>query len=226
VAALRLASLAILLAATPAPAQEMTLPPVPAEDVATLADMFPDGLPSLLTPETLTRSYRLPPNIAAGHPDSATVQYSEGPVKFAVGSKVTPNKPATTSVVPQIPDPKIVGGAAGGTGEVKGEVRLTEGQWELYGTQKFGVVQADGASPAAQDSTTFGSLYHLPGATGGKIGASLELAPTDERKTRIEYRQQFGPAEGFVAAEQTFVPEGSTAKTPPPSVRGGVSRKF
>jgi hypothetical protein len=61
--------------------------------------------------------------------------------------------------------------------------------------------------------------------SGGKIGASLEMNSADERKTRIEYRQPLGPAEGFIAAEQTFLPV-QTEHRPPAAVRAGVNRKF
>jgi hypothetical protein len=198
----------------------------PFTDPSALNEMFPHGLPSLLAPESVATNYRLP----AAAPDAKAptgVQYSEGPLKYEVGTSVKTNTP-TASITPSVPDPRVLGaspgGAAGGNGEVKGQVRSADG-WELYGTQRFGVI--DGERPVAQDSTTFGSAYNLPGPlTGAKIGASLELTPADERKARVEYRQKFGPAEGFIAAEQTFVPDRSPAKEPPPSVRGGVTRKF
>jgi hypothetical protein len=129
-----------------------------------------------------------------------------------------------TSIIPQMPDPRMLGGAAGGSGEVKGQVRTSEGQWELFGSQRFGM--NDGGPPVAQDSTTLGSAYLLPDwMAGGKIAASVELAPSDEKKARLEYRQKFGPAEAFVGAEQTFQPHQTDTKGPA-SVRGGVARKF
>jgi hypothetical protein len=129
-----------------------------------------------------------------------------------------------TSIIPQMPDPRVLGGAAGGSGEVKGQVRTPEGQWELFGSQRFGMV--DGGPPVAQDATTLGSAYLLPDwLAGGRIAASVELAPSEEKKARLEYRQKFGPAEAFVGAEQTFQPHQTDTKAPA-SVRGGVARKF
>ncbi|MEX0589865.1 MAG: hypothetical protein WD207_02135 [Xanthobacteraceae bacterium] len=198
-------------------------------DPAALAALFPNGAPNLLAPESMATSYRLPSSVPP--PDAKQkvptgVKYSDGSLKYEVGTNVTTNK-ATTSIIPPVPDPNALGGAAGGAGEVKGQVLYAEGQWELFGTQKFGVTQADGSRPAAQESTTFGSAYQLPDwLAGGKIGASLELAPSDERKTRVEYRHKFGPAEGFIAAEQTFVPDRTDVKQAPAAVRGGVIRKF
>jgi hypothetical protein len=118
----------------------------------------------------------------------------------------------------------VLGGAAGGSGEVKGQVRPADGQWEFFGAQRFGMPDSQ---PLAQNGTTFGSAYLLPDwLLGGKIAASVELAPSDERKTRLEYRQKFGPAEAFVGAEQTFQPHQNDLKSAPTSVRGGVGRKF
>jgi hypothetical protein len=233
---MRQVSLAILLLALPVPAFAQSEAPSTVEpdlavkpDAAALAALFPNGAPSLLTPESIATNYRLPaivPSPDAKQKVPFSIKYSDGPLKYELGTNVSANKAAAT-IIPQVPDPHALGGAAGGAGEVKGHVAYAGGQWELYGTQKFGVTQADGLVPVAQDSTTFGSTYQLPDwLAGGKIGASLELAPSDERKTRVEYRQKFGPAEGFVAAEQTFVPDRADAKHPSAAVRGGVIRKF
>jgi hypothetical protein len=233
---MRQVPLAVLLLALAVPVfaqseapQSGTTESEPAFDRAALAGLFPDGAPNLLAPDSMATSYRLPASVPP--PDAkqqlpTSLKYSDGPLKYEVGTSITTNK-APTSIIPPVRDPNVLGGAAGGAGEVKGQVLYSEGQWELYGTQKFGVVQADGARPAAQESTTFGSNYLLPDwMAGGKIGASLELAPADEKKTRVEYRQKFGPAEGFIAAEQTFVPDRSEVKHPPAAVRGGFVRKF
>lgn len=228
---MRQVPLAILLLAYAAPVQAQTadMPYAAESDPGALADLFPNGAPNLLAPESIATSYRLPSSMQPRDAKTKVptgLEYSDGPMKYEVGTSASVNKP-TTSIIPTIPDPKVVGGAAGGSGEVKGEVRFTEGQWELYGSQKFGVVQADGAAPSPRESTVFGSTYKLPAwSAGGKIGASLELAPGHDRKTRVEYRQTFGPAEGYVAAEQTFAPESLEAKDPVPTFRGGVSRKF
>jgi hypothetical protein len=192
-------------------------------DLSAIAGMFPEGAPSLFTPESMATSYRLP---AAVQPDpnaAPNLKYSDGQLQYELGTNVKTNR-QTTSIVPQIPDPRVIGGAAGGTSEVKGQVRTSEGQWEVFGSQRFGM--ADGGPPVAQDSTTLGSAYLLPDwMAGGKIAASVELAPTDEKKARIEYRQKFGPAEAFVGAEQTFQPHQTDTKSPA-AVRGGVARKF
>ena len=234
---MRQVPLTILLLAYAAPvqAQHADMPYAAESELAAepdpgaFADLFPNGAPNLLAPESIATSYRLPSSIPPRDAKTKVptgLKYSDGPVKYEVRTNASANKP-TTSIIPTIPDPKVVGGAAGGSGEVKGEVRFTEGQWELYGSQKFGVVQADGSAPSPQESTVFGSTYKLPAwSTGGKIGASLELAPGDDRKTRVEYRQTFGPAEGYVAAEQTFAPETLKPKAPVPTFRGGVTRKF
>jgi hypothetical protein len=228
--------LAILLLALPVPAFAQSGAPSSMEtdlavepDAAAIAALFPNGAPSLLTPESIAPNYRLPaivPSPDAKQKVPTSIKYSDGPLKYEFGTKVTTNRAATT-IIPPVPDPNVLGGAAGGAGEIKAHVAYADGQWELYGTQKFGVTQADGLMPAAQESTTFGSTYQLPDwMAGGKLGASLELTPSDERKTRLEYRRKFGPAEGFVAAEQTFVPDRADAKHPPAAVRGGVIRKF
>jgi hypothetical protein len=195
-------------------------------DPSAIAGVFPDGAPSLFTPESMATSYRLPTGVQP--PDTigqipAGMKYSDGQLHYEVGSNMKTNR-QVTSIIPQMPDPRMLGGAAGGSGEVKGQVRTPEGQWEVFGSQRFGMT--DGGPPVAQDSTTFGSAYLLPDwMAGGKIAASVELAPSDEKKARLEYRQRFGPAEAFVGAEQTFQPHQTDTKAPT-SVRGGVARKF
>jgi hypothetical protein len=195
-------------------------------DPSAIAGVFPDGAPSLFTPESMATSYRLPTGVQP--PDTigqipAGMKYSDGQLHYEVGSNMKTNR-QVTSIIPQMPDPRMLGGAAGGSGEVKGQVRTPEGQWEVFGSQRFGMT--DGGPPVAQDSTTFGSAYLLPDwMAGGKIAASVELAPSEEKKARLEYRQRFGPAEAFVGAEQTFQPHQTDTKAPT-SVRGGVARKF
>jgi hypothetical protein len=206
----------------PAPVNDAVANP----DPAAIAGVFPEGAPSLLTPESMATNYRLPmgiqpPETIAQSPTG--MKYSDGQLQYELGTSMKTNR-QVTSIVPQIPDPRILGGAAGGSGELKGQVRTPEGQWELFGSQRFGMV--DGGPPVAQDSTTLGSAYLLPDwMAGGKIAASLELAPSEEKKARLEYRQKFGPAEAFVGAEQTFQPHQSDTKAPT-SVRGGVAHKF
>jgi hypothetical protein len=194
-------------------------------DPSAIAGVFPDGAPSLLSPDSMATSYRLPSAIQplpeANVPSN--LKYSDGQLQYEVGSNMKTNR-QVTSIIPQIPDPRVLGGAAGGSGEFRGQVRTPEGQWELFGSQRFGM--NDGGPPVAQDSTTLGSAYLLPDwMAGGKIAASVELAPSDEKKARLEYRQKFGPAEAFVGAEQTFQPHQTDTKGPA-SVRGGVARKF
>jgi hypothetical protein len=227
----------LLAALTAALAQSEPAPPPTSEefssidasaepDPAAIAGLFPEGAPNLLAPESMATSYRLPAEIQRS--ENAKVptglKYSDGSWQYEIGTHVRTNGP-NASIIPQIPDPRILGGAAGGSGEVKGQLRPAEGGWELFGSQRFGMT--DGERPVAQDSTTLGSAYLLPDwIAGGKIAASVELAPTDERKTRIEYRQKFGPAEAFVGAEQTFLPHHTDPKSAPTAVRGGVTRKF
>ena len=195
-------------------------------DPSAIAGVFPDGAPSLFTPESMATSYRLPTGVQPPDmigPAPAGMKYSDGQLQYEVGTNMKTNR-QVTSIIPQIPDPRMLGGAAGGSGEVKGQVRTPEGQWELFGSQRFGMT--DGGPPVAQDSTTLGSAYLLPDwMAGGKIAASVELAPSDDKKARLEYRQNFGPAEAFVGAEQTFQPHQTDTKGPA-SVRGGVARKF
>ena len=194
-------------------------------DPAAIASVFPDGAPNLFAPDSMATSYRLPRSIEQSQdPNAATnLKYSDGQLQYEFGTNMKTNR-QVTSIVPQVPDPHIVGGAAGGSGELKGQIRTPEGQWEIFGSQRFGM--NDGGPPVAQDATTLGSAYLLPDwMAGGKIAASVELAPTDERKARIEYRQKFGPAEAFVGAEQTFIPHQTESKAPA-AVRGGVARKF
>lgn len=192
-------------------------------DYSALTEMFPDGLPNLLSPQSYAASYRMPDRLKPpAKPKLPTkIEYADGPVKWDVNSSVTTHKSAK-SLIPVPPDPKTVG-TAGGSGELKGEVRYSADQWEFYGAQRFGTNQADGAAPTFSDTTVLGSLYKLPDSFG-KIGASVELNSTDERKARVEYRRPIGPAEGFISAEQTFpaVP----VDQPPAAVRAGVNRKF
>lgn len=223
--------LLLFVFSSPAVAQTASSAPDSAidADIQVLADLLTDGIPNLLAPESMAKSYRLPSGIPA--PDAKAkvptgIRYSDGPLNYEIGTSVTANK-TTTAIIPQIPNPIVIGGAAGGSGEIKGQIRYSDGAWELYGTEKIGVTQADGSTPSAHDSLTLGSTYRLPDwLAGGKVGASLELAASNERKTRLEYRQKFGPAEGFVAAEQTFVPNPPDEKLPVQSVRAGVTRKF
>jgi hypothetical protein len=197
-------------------------------DFSALTELFPDGIPSLLTPGSIASTYRLPASARSSGPQKklpTKIEYADGPMKWDIGTNVT-TRTTTSTVVPPIPDPQTIGGAAGGAGEVKGHMRYVGKEWEFYGIQKFGTQQSDGTAPTLHESTTVGSLYKLPAAmSGGKIGASLEMNSADERKTRIEYRQPLGPAEGFIAAEQTFLPV-QTEHRPPAAVRAGVNRKF
>lgn len=207
----------------------LAAPEQPELDMNLVSELFPNGAPNLLTPESMARQYKLPASVPA--PDAkkkipTAINYTEGPMKFDVGTNVTTMTTVTTIVPPPMPDPIALSGATGGSGEIKGGVRYVGEQWELYGMQSVGVGHADGFGPSHQETTTFGTLFKLPSTVaGGKIGASFEVNALDERRTRIEYRQSFGPAEGFVAAEQTFLPM-PTEHKPPASVRGGVNRKF
>jgi hypothetical protein len=206
------------------PSQESATEP----DFTALSELFPEGLPALLTPQSVATAYRLPPSVQPPDADKklpTKIEYADGPLKWDLGTNVMTRKTTTTNV-PVIPDPYVVGGAAGGGGEVKGHVRYVGKEWEFYGTQSVGTYQGDGIAPTLSETTTFGSLYKLPDwVEGAKIGASLELNSADQRKTRIEYRQPIGPAEGFIAAEQTFVPA-DTEHRPSPSLRAGINRKF
>ena len=172
-------------------------------DYTALSDMFPEGRPTLLTPQSFARNYNLP---AAYKPPEkkklpTRIEYANGPLKWDVGTNVSTHK-ATTSIIPTPADPNSAG-AAGGSGELKGQLRYAGDDWELYGIQRFGSHQGDGVAPTFSESTTLGSLYKLPPYfAGGKIGASLEINSAEEGKARFEYRQPIGPAEGFVAAEQ------------------------
>jgi hypothetical protein len=224
---LALAAPALAQAEPAQPANEFSsIDAVANPDPSAIAGVFPDGAPNLFAPESMATSYRLPAGVQP--PDAigqvpTGMKYSDGQLHYEVGTNMKTNR-QVTSIIPQMPDPRMLGGAAGGSGEVKGQVRTPEGQWELFGSQRFGMT--DGGPPVAQDSTTLGSAYLLPDwMAGGKIAASVELAPSDERKARLEYRQRFGPAEAFVGAEQTFQPHQTDTKAPT-SVRGGVARKF
>lgn len=196
-------------------------------DLGGLAELFPNGAPDLL--KRGSGAYSLPAAIAASaNPKLPTsVDYSAGPLQWDVKTSVTTH----TTVVPAIPaapsilDPRALGGAAGGAGELRTGIRYTDGPWEIYSSHGVGVTQPDGLPPSLHESTTFGSLFALPGVTGARVGASVELTPLDERKARLEYRQKFGPAEGFIAAEQIFHPDPAVHE-PPPAFRAGVNRKF
>jgi hypothetical protein len=225
----------LLAVATPAIAQSepeqsanefSSIDAVANPDPSAIAEVFPEGAPSLFTPESMATTYRLPNGIQppdTGGPAPTGMKYSDGQLQYELGTNMKTNRQAT-SIIPQVPDPQVLGGAAGGSGEVKGQVRTPQGQWELFGSQRFGMT--DGGPPVAQDATTFGSAYLLPDwMAGGKIATSVELAPSDEKKARIEYRHKFGPAEAFVGAEQTFQPHQTDIKAPT-AVRGGVARKF
>jgi hypothetical protein len=197
-------------------------------DSIAIAELFPEGVPKLLTPGSMASSYRLPAGVqtpGAKKKLPTRIEYTDGPLKWDVATNVVTHS-APVSIIPAIPDPRTVGGAAGGAGELKGHVRYVGKEWEFYGIQSFGAHQGDGAAPTLSDTTTVGSLYKLPAElAGGRIGTSFELNSADQRKTRIEYRQPLGWGEGFVAAEQTFVPA-QTDHKPQPTVRAGLNRKF
>jgi hypothetical protein len=197
-------------------------------NLSALAVLFPEGMPDLLTPRSVATAYRLPPSVQPPNAEKklpTKIEYADGPLKWDLGTNVTTRK-TTSTIVPAIPDPYIVGGAAGGGGEVKGHMRYVGEDWEFYGTQSVGTYQGDGSAPTMNDTTTFGSLYKLPDWTAGaRVGASVEMNSADQRKTRVEYRQPIGPAEGFIAAEQTFVPSDAEHR-PSPSLRAGINRKF
>lgn len=214
-----------LAVAAPALAQSGDAPAdvVAEPDFAALAEMFPDGLPA---PAARAAGYRLPPHLRPPERKLPTrIEYAEGALKWDLSTSVTTRRPVTT-IVPALPDPYLDGGAAGGSGQLKGHVRYVGETWEFYGVQTFGAHQGDGAAPTLHEATLLGGLYKLPGAMrGGRIGASIELNSANERKTRVEYRQPFGTAEGFIAAEQTFLPA-AAAHNPPAAIRAGVNRKF
>lgn len=240
---MRLSSYCLLIAVLPvamassAPAQSEPLPQ-PAGDVAAehslergsiaLADLFPEGMPSLLTPGSMASSYRLPAGVQPPEAKKklpTKMEYADGPLKWDVGTNVVTHS-APVSIVPAVPDPRIVGGAAGGAGELKGHIRYVGKEWEFYGVQSFGAHQGDGTPPTLSETTTVGSLYKLPDSmAAGRIGTSLTMNSADQRTTRIEYRQPLGWGEGFFAAEQTFLPA-QTEYRPQPTVRAGVNRKF
>jgi hypothetical protein len=192
-------------------------------DYSALVTMFPEGPPSLLSPQSYATAYKMPGHLQPPKdPKLPTkVGYADGPMTWDVNGNVTTRK-TTTSIVPMTTDPRTAD-AAGGSGEVKGEIRYSADQWEFYGGQRFGTNQSDGAAPTFSETTVLGSLYKLPDSFG-KIGASVELNSADERKARVEYRRPIGPAEGFIAAEQTYPPV--RVEQPPTAVRAGVNRKF
>lgn len=230
-------SLLVLLAASAAQAQS-TLPLEDASphsqaaaletepDLRMLQELFPNGAPSLLGAESFTSQYRLPGRVQADTQLKfpTRLDYADGPMKWDLESTVTTK---TTQTIP-VPGANVPGAeATGGTGNLKGRVTYSAEQFEVYGSRNVGVEQQDRIGATLKESTVVGSLYQLPGwMNGGKVGTSLELLPTNERKTRVEYRQSFGPAEGFVAAEQTFAPHQTDVKAAPTTVRGGLSRKF
>jgi hypothetical protein len=212
---------------TPGSPDPFAMPEQPPLDMNLVSELFPTGQPNLLTPDSIAQKYKLPaivpdPNAKQNLPTA--INYTDGPMKFDLGTKVTTATTTTTIVPPALPDRNKLSGATGGTGEIKGGISYVGEQWELYGRQSLGVGHTDGVGGSMTEATTFGSLYKLPDSmVNGKIGASIELNAANERKTRIEYRQNFGPAEGFIAAEQTVRP---TEPEPKPAVRTGVSRKF
>jgi hypothetical protein len=195
-------------------------------DLRAFQELFPNGAPSLLSAESFASQYRLPGRIKADTELKlpTKLDYADGPMKWHLESSVTTN-PTQTTIIPGSSMPGAE--AAGGTGNLKSRVTYSADQWELYGGRTVGVSQSDATGAMLQDSTVVGSLYKLPDwMSGGKVGTSFELLPTNERKTRVEYRQSFGPAEGFVAAEQTFAPHQTDVKAAPTTLRGGLSRKF
>jgi len=217
-----------LIVVTPAHPEPFAVIEEPPLDMNLVSELFPNGEPSLLTPDSFARKYKLPaivPDPNAKQKVPTAINYADGPMKFDLGTKVTTATTTTTIVPPALPDRNALSGATGGSGEIKGGVSYVGEQWELYGRQSVGVGHTDGVGASMSETTTFGSLYRLPDSTvNGKIGASIEVSAANERRTRVEYRQNFGPAEGFIAAEQTFKPAEPDLK--PPAVKTGVSRKF
>jgi hypothetical protein len=213
---------------TPAESDPWEMRDEPPLDVNLASELFPNGGPNLLAPDSIAQKYKLPaivpdPNAKQAMPTG--INYTDGPLKYDLGTKVTTATTTTTVVPPALPDRNKLGGATGGTGEVKGSITYVGEHWELYGRQSVGVGHTDGVGASVSETTTVGSFYKLPdSAVNGKIGASIEMNAANERKSRIEYRQNFGPAEGFIAAEQTFKP--AATDIAPPAVRTGVSRKF
>lgn len=197
-------------------------------DARALHEMFPDGMPEIPSPQSFARGYSLPSHFKPSDKLQTKIEYSAGGMNFNVGTKVTGNQPAGAPPASSASlfNPNSIG-SAGGSGEVTGQFRYApDRDWELYGTQRVGVVQSDGLPPTLNDSTTLGARYRLPDwMAGGKIGASLELTPASERKSRVEYRRPIGPAEGFLSAEQIQPPVANDHR-PPTSVRAGVNRKF
>jgi hypothetical protein len=198
-------------------------------DLGGIAELFPNGAPDLLKPSSFAEAYSLPPAIAASANPKlpASVDYSAGPLQWNLKSSVKTQKTAAPPIpaAPTIFDPRAVGGAAGGTGEMRTGLRYKDGPWEIFGSHGIGLTQPDGLAPSVHESTTFGSLFTLPGVKDARIGASVELTPLDQRKTRVEYRQKVGAAEGYIAAEQIFTAD-PAAQEPPPAFRAGVNRKF
>ena len=205
-----------------------SVPDQPELDMNLVSELFPNGGPNLLTPESMAHKYKLPaivPDPTAKQKIPTAINYTDGPLKYDVGTKVTTATTTTTVVPPSLPDRNALSSATGGSGEIKGGISYVGEHWELYGRRSVGVGHTDGVGASMSETTTFGSLYKLPDSmVNGKIGASIEMNAANERRTRVEYRQNFGPAEGFIAAEQTYTP--AQTEPPPPAVRTGVSRKF
>lgn len=212
---------------TPPESEPWELREEPPLDVNLASELFPNGGPNLLAPDSIAQKYKLPaivPDPSAKQTIPTGLNYTDGPMKFDLGTKVTTGT-TTTTVVPPLPDRNKLSGATGGNGEVKGGITYANEHWELYGRQSLGVGHTDGVGASMNETTTFGSFYKLPDSmVNGKVGASIEMNAANERKTRVEYRQNFGPAEGFIAAEQVYRP--AEPETKPPTVRTGVSRKF
>ncbi len=194
-------------------------------DYSALAEIFPNGMPDLVTSGSFTSRYRLPSHIKPAEKKKipTRIEYADGPLKWEIGTNIS-TRQKTTSIIPTPKDPYIEGGAAGAGGEIKGQIRYATKEWELYGAQTFGSYQGDGVQPTFHDTTMIGSLYKLPDwMAGGRIGASFELYSDHNSKTRIEYRQPLGGAEAYIAAEQF---RSAGVDPSPPSIRAGVNRKF
>jgi hypothetical protein len=191
-------------------------------------DLSPPNLPNLLTPES---------SATAGAPSQANARdprtlptkfdFSYGPVKFDFETGFTPHNSAASPPLFPSADAHRRVGAGGGSGAVHGEVRYDGTDWNIYGRQTFGAAQSGSAPLSVHENTLLGGLYNLPGwMAGGKLGASVLLAPEQDPTARVEYRHSFGPAEAFLAAERRLAPEVPGQPDPPATVRGGINQKF
>ena len=227
------------------PIEQTTLPPPPAEQNASKtsaealqfdewqpsAELWLEGVPESdgISLDALANKAKRDANGRVIEQDTSLPTkygWNRGNWKANVGANVT-TASATPTVIPTDLYATSLS-PSGGTGAIDGRLEYDLSSWQFYGGTRRALVANPDGTLAMNNNFIGGTYYNLPPALlGGKLGTGFDVNPSGDAKTRLEYRQDFGSAEGFLSAERT-TPFQHTG----PDVIGvhglkaGINRKF